>query len=113
MQLAIEQAMDDSEEWPHLGPVEVELAFTVKKPQSAPKRKRTWPITRPDIDKLSRTILDALTNSGAIRDDSQVVVLHARKTYPLEHPDALLSPGSLLRVWTISDPITDQTGTPQ
>lgn len=36
---------------------------------------------RPDIDKLSRTILDALTTAGVWADDSQVYAMSARKTY--------------------------------
>lgn len=47
------------------------------------KQPRQYPTTRSsyDIDKLSRTILDALTLSGVIYDDSQVVTLHASKQY--------------------------------
>jgi crossover junction endodeoxyribonuclease RusA len=38
------------------------------------------PQTKPDIDKLVRACLDALTGM-AFRDDSQVAALHARKLY--------------------------------
>jgi Holliday junction resolvase RusA-like endonuclease len=42
-----------------------------------------YPITRSsyDIDKLSRSILDALTIAKIIKDDSQVVTLIATKEY--------------------------------
>jgi Holliday junction resolvase RusA-like endonuclease len=42
-----------------------------------------WPAKRPDVDKLARACLDALTQSGAIRDDAQVVMLGATKVYGL------------------------------
>lgn len=47
------------------------------------KKPKAYPVTRSsyDIDKLSRTILDALTIAGIIRDDSQVICLHAHKEY--------------------------------
>jgi len=37
--------------------------------------------TKPDIDKLCRAVLDAITIAGAIRDDSQCYALTAVKTY--------------------------------
>jgi Holliday junction resolvase RusA-like endonuclease len=97
-QHAIEAQMGDDQDWPMLGPVTVMVTFTVKKPASRPKRRRSWPITRPDIDKLARCALDALTNSGSIRDDSQVIFLMARKTYPGEGPYALPVPGMVLHL---------------
>tara|TARA_R100000664_G_C2731839_1_gene122182 strand:- start:572 stop:997 length:426 start_codon:yes stop_codon:yes gene_type:complete len=41
----------------------------------------TFKTTKPDIDKLCRAILDAITIAGAIRDDSQCYALVAIKTY--------------------------------
>lgn len=62
------------------GPVSVAVTFTSDPPQSAPKRRRVWPITRSgDLDKLVRAVLDALTDAGVWRDDSQVVRLTASK----------------------------------
>lgn len=37
--------------------------------------------TKPDIDKLARAVLDALTAAGVIRDDSRVADLHVTKRY--------------------------------
>lgn len=47
------------------------------------KRPLPQPITRSsyDVDKLARNCLDALTLSGIIKDDSQVVTLIATKEY--------------------------------
>ncbi len=68
--------------YPLAGPVSVALAFGLQRPASAPKRKRTWPISARsgDIDKLSRAILDAITGV-LIADDSQVVSLLATKDF--------------------------------
>lgn len=60
--------------------VALALTFRLPKPQSAPKRRVTVPSRKPDIDKLARLVLDALT--GIIwQDDAQVVELVARKDY--------------------------------
>ena len=60
-------------------PVSVKLIFHLKRPK---KPRFMDPATRPDVDKLSRAVLDAITDSGVIwRDDSQVVRLLAEKHY--------------------------------
>lgn len=82
-------------------PVAADITVTVPKPKSAPKRRRTWPITRSstDIDHHARACLDALSQSGVIyRDDSQVVDLRIRKVYPGEHTRALAAPGVVIRI---------------
>lgn len=61
------------------GPVCLSLWFLVSRPKSAPK-KRTHPSVKPDIDKLTRAALDALSGI-AYRDDAQVVSLHVGKRY--------------------------------
>lgn len=72
-----------------VGPVVVRLAFRLPIPKSEPttigrgKMKRplrTWPDRRPDLDKLIRGGLDALSGI-IIRDDSQVVEIHAAKDW--------------------------------
>jgi Holliday junction resolvase RusA-like endonuclease len=65
------------------GPLTVRAVFALPRPSSAPKTRRTWPAGRVgDIDKLARTVLDAFTDAGVWRDDSQVVHLDASKDYP-------------------------------
>jgi crossover junction endodeoxyribonuclease RusA len=98
VQNAIEEAMSAEMVWPVLGPIAVAVTFTVKKPASAPKKRRTYPATRPDVDKLARCVLDALTASGCIKDDGQVTTLIARKVYPGQTWDALFTPGLRLGV---------------
>lgn len=60
--------------------VEVAVVFFMPRPQSAPKRV-TEPAKKPDLDKLVRALLDALTAAGVWRDDGQVVSVHARKAF--------------------------------
>lgn len=85
------------------GPLGVSLAFTLREPASAPKRRRTWPIGKKnDIDKLVRAVFDALTGPVFV-DDGQVVVLNAWKLYPGEGGFALDSPGVLVDVWQIGE----------
>lgn len=83
-------------------PISVDLTFTMPKPAAAPKRRRTYPVTRPDIDHLERAVLDALTRAGVWVDDSQVVSVTKRKTYPDEHPQALRVPGVSVSVYVIN-----------
>lgn len=63
------------------GPVSVDLGFRLRMPQSRPKRAgdASWLATRPDVDKLTRAVLDALTTAGVFADDGQVVELSVSK----------------------------------
>lgn len=56
------------------GPVRVTLRFALTRPKSHPKTRETWPTTRPDIDKLTRAVLDSVTHI-CFNDDSQVTDL--------------------------------------
>ena len=73
-------AQDADPEYVDNGPVRVSLFFRMPKPKAEPKTKRTWPDRRPDLDKLIRAILDALTGI-AFRDDGQVVGIHAEEDW--------------------------------
>lgn len=70
------------------GPVEVRLEFFMPRPKShfrangsrkadAPR----WVEKKPDLDNLEKAVLDALTNIGLWRDDSQVVRVSKSKVY--------------------------------
>lgn len=57
------------------------------------------PAGKPDIDKLTRSTLDALTDAGVFVDDSQVVELHIAKGYPCDwRVDSLHTPGAVIHV---------------
>ncbi|RIH58277.1 RusA family crossover junction endodeoxyribonuclease [Streptomyces sp. SHP22-7] len=85
------------------GPLEAEIVFTVRKPASAPKRRRTWPTTRDsgDIDKLLRSTFDGIADGNGVVDDSRIIRVAAIKTFPGEHPEALPEPGAIIRLYTL------------
>lgn len=61
------------------GPIAITLQFVLPRPKSTPKTKPTPPaVKKPDLDKLSRAIFDALTGT-VYTDDSQVVSIYATK----------------------------------
>ena len=83
-------------------PLAVSMVFTMPKPASAPKRRRTWPMRTPDLSKLIRSTEDALTDAGIWRDDARVVSYErTTKVYPGEGEDSLTSPGVVIRIWVI------------
>jgi Holliday junction resolvase RusA-like endonuclease len=61
-------------------PVALWVRFFLPRPKSAPRRV-TEPAKKPDLDKLLRSLKDGLTRAGIYRDDSQVVVVAARKEF--------------------------------
>lgn len=72
---------------PFTGPVSLRLHFYLPKPKAAVKEGRDMPCVKPDVDKLQRNVLDAL--SGILySDDGQVTSVHASKEYatPPEWP---------------------------
>ena len=70
-------------EWrgaPMDGALCVELNFALLRPKSVSEKRRPHPTVMPDLDKLVRAVLDALTGI-VIVDDALVVDLHATKEY--------------------------------
>lgn len=81
---------------PFVGPLTVILAFALRKPKNAERGPRRWPIGRTagDVDKLTRAVLDALTDAAVFGDDGQVVRLVVEKDYPGTRESAMqTSPG--------------------
>lgn len=106
---AAREAMQEQGWKAPVGPVCCSMTFTMRKPKSAPKRRRTYPDRTPDLSKLVRSTEDALTTAGIWEDDARVISLGAHKVYPLEERDALDVPGAVIRVWVpleIEQPIT-------
>jgi len=84
---------------PLQGPLVVGMVFTVRKPKSAPKRRRTWPATKPDLSKYARSTEDAMTTAGVWKDDGQVVeYVRLAKVFPNEDVHALDVPGVRITV---------------
>lgn len=103
------------------GPVRVWLRFTFERPKThyrsgrnAHRLRETAPLfpfggtNGGDIDKLTRAILDALTDAEVWRDDALVVDVRARKFYAGEHELALPSEG----VDIVVEDLTPQTVVP-
>jgi crossover junction endodeoxyribonuclease RusA len=85
------------------GPVKVQMIFTMPKPKSAPKRRKTWPSKYPDLSKLVRSTEDALTDIGAWEDDARVIELRGAKVFPGEDPRSLAVPGAVIRIESVED----------
>lgn len=61
-------------------PVAVSMVFRLPQPGRLP-RGRLLPAVRPDLDKLARAVLDALSRCDVWVDDGQVVALVIAKVY--------------------------------
>lgn len=80
------------------GPVGVEIRFYMPRPKAHFRTngevKPNAPAfcgKRPDIDKLLRSTLDALTDLALIDDDARVVRLDAVKFYTCDAPGAMIT----------------------
>ena len=60
--------------------VDIAIIFYLPRPKSVSKKKRPLPTVKPDLDKLIRCVLDALTGIY-FGDDSQVTDIQAIKRY--------------------------------
>lgn len=78
-------------------PCRVYLGFTMPRPQ-----RPRWdvPAVKPDLDKLTRAVFDALTDAGVWRDDSRVVSMEVAKKY--EDEDGAV-PGVWVEVRSLSE----------
>lgn len=81
------------------GPLVARMVFTLPKPKSRPKRKRTYPDRKPDLSKLIRSTEDALKDAGVIAEDARIVEYErVAKVYPGEDAEALEAPGARIEV---------------
>lgn len=86
------------------GPLIVRMVFTLPKPASSPKRRRTWPNKKPDVSKLCRSTEDALVTAAVIVDDARIVEYERlAKVYPGEDGEALLSPGVRIEIFRLEE----------
>lgn len=81
-----------------VGPVRVEATFRFLRPTTAVGLRAAWPFTTatPDLDKLTRAVLDGLQQAGVIRNDCQVVELASKKRHVLDHEEEGVSVAVLL-----------------
>lgn len=88
------------------GPISMALEFVVKRPAGTAKTRATPPaVKKPDLDKLTRAVLDALTGVVYV-DDSQVVHINTTKRMAEvnEEPGVWICPKQIftLRDWNAS-----------
>lgn len=69
------------------GPIILMVVFLLDKKASV---KRLWPTVPPDLDKLDRGLLDALTLAGVWKDDAQVTSIVSSKMYRGELPEGAI-----------------------
>ncbi len=75
------------------GPCELIVNFYMPKPASV---KRSAPSVAPDLDKLVRSVGDALAIAGVYSDDSRITRISARKLYAQG-----IEPGATITVATL------------
>jgi len=79
-------------------PIRLQLVFTLPRPKSVSKALRAVPTTKPDLDKLTRAVMDAISLERycqVIKDDSLVTDLHAAKRYADHTPPGV----SIMITW--------------
>jgi Holliday junction resolvase RusA-like endonuclease len=103
---AAAEATLEAQGWPQpfQGAVVMRLVFTFTRPASVKRHKRPWPSVPPDLDKLARGVLDALTAAGVFRDDALVVEFtRLAKVYAGEDLEALDRPGVVIIIGELVD----------
>jgi crossover junction endodeoxyribonuclease RusA len=88
------------------GPVAVELSFLMPRRKTEPKRTTPGHTRKPDLDKLIRAVLDAMTGI-VFTDDAQVVSIEATK-----RTAALAEPPGVLVAWTAVDALSEAVRAP-
>lgn len=93
------------------GPLVIRMVFTLPKPASSPRRRRTWPSKKPDVSKLARSTEDALVDAGLIADDARIVEYERlAKVFPGEDVDALEAPGVRITIRVLQEGIAAAPG---
>jgi crossover junction endodeoxyribonuclease RusA len=90
-------AVESYRKKPVSGPLRVQLNFRMPRIQEIRKRENVMHIKKPDVDKLIRSVLDAITGVVWI-DDNQVCAVEAYKQYA----DIGVSPGVNIRIWELN-----------
>ncbi|HEX7098929.1 MAG TPA: RusA family crossover junction endodeoxyribonuclease [Acidimicrobiia bacterium] len=83
---------------PTVRPVAVVVHFYLRRPKRHPKTKQTYPTARPDVDKLLRAVLDALTGI-VFKDDAQVITLTGTKEW--DQDESLTREGAKVTVYEV------------
>lgn len=76
------------------GPIALRVHFTLPRPKA--RKKENHVITKPDLDNLLKSTMDALTDRAVWRDDTQISEISTKKTY--ETSDTV--PGAVIEIFT-------------
>lgn len=69
---------------PFEGPVSLTLTFRLSRPHRYSKwwqKMLDYHASRPDLDKLTRAVFDAMTAAGVVEDDAQICTIQVTKLY--------------------------------
>lgn len=77
-------------------PLAVKLQFVLPRPKATPKSRTPAAVKKPDADKLTRAVFDALT-SVCYRDDAQIVHIHVYKRLA----ELNETPGVYISLWEV------------
>lgn len=78
------------------GACALQIMIFLPRPASISIKKRPLPSVKPDLDKMTRAIMDGLKEAGVYRDDALVVKIWVIKQYAGDTPDA--APGAWITV---------------
>lgn len=91
---------------PYEGAVQMRLIISLARPPSVSRKRRPYPSVAPDLDKLARSVGDALKQCGVLGDDSQIVEFtRLAKTFCNEDPESLEVPGARIVVLPMAPPV--------
>lgn len=79
--------------------VRIDVIFYFPRTTAARKRSHPYKVGPGDIDKLQRSLFDALTNAGVWGDDAQVCEANIRKEYA--DPEYDQEPGARVKIWKL------------
>jgi Holliday junction resolvase RusA-like endonuclease len=106
--LALKRELDRLQVTPTLGAVRMTLTFSMPRPKAhygkrgLKEKAPREPVGKPDIDNLTKLVLDVVTKDGRVwRDDSQVTTMIACKGYVVEGQ----RPGVWVSIATHGDPL--------
>ena len=91
--------------FPLRGPIGMTVTFVMERPKfhyGTGKNERKlkesappYPVARPDLDKLVRSVFDSITDAKLWVDDSQVVWVQTKKVYDVGRPGVAIELGEM------------------
>lgn len=109
--LGLRTALRTFGDQPSLGAFKVSMRFVMPRPKSHFGKKGLKPSApryvfgKPDIDNLTKLVLDVITKDGRVwRDDSQVITLLAYK----EYAEASDKPGAWISIASCDEPLATE-----